>query len=80
MRRGALALAYLLVWFPFFFSVQPAAQRGPDYDLLIRHGKIVDGTGNPWYYADVAVRGGKIVAMGTGTPAFLRLAGCAGQA
>ena len=41
-----VALACLLVLFPFFFSGQPAAQRGPDYDLLICHGKIVDGAGN----------------------------------
>jgi N-acyl-D-aspartate/D-glutamate deacylase len=41
----------------------------PAYDLVIRHGKLVDGTGNPWVYADVAVRGDRIVAVGhvTGT-------------
>jgi N-acyl-D-amino-acid deacylase len=34
------------------------------YDLVIRNGKIVDGAGNPWYYGDVAVADGKIVAVG----------------
>ena len=34
------------------------------YDLLIRNGQIVDGTGNPWFAADVAVRGDRIVAVG----------------
>jgi hypothetical protein len=34
------------------------------YDLVIRNGKIVDGTGNPWFYGDVAVRGIEIVAVG----------------
>ena len=34
------------------------------YDLLIRNGKIVDGTGNPWFVGDVAVRGDDIVAVG----------------
>lgn len=34
------------------------------YDILIRNGKIVDGTGNPWFRADVAVSDGQIVAIG----------------
>ncbi len=41
----------------------PAPQE-PVYDLLIRGGRLLDGTGNPWYYADVAVRGDRIAAMG----------------
>jgi N-acyl-D-amino-acid deacylase len=36
----------------------------PAYDLLIRHGKIVDGSGNPWFYGDVAIRGDRLVAVG----------------
>ena len=34
------------------------------YDLLIRNGHIIDGTGNPWFAGDVAVRGDRIVAVG----------------
>jgi len=33
-------------------------------DLVIANGRIVDGCGNPWYYGDVAVRGGRIAAIG----------------
>jgi N-acyl-D-aspartate/D-glutamate deacylase len=38
------------------------------YDLVIRNGKIVDGTGNPWTYGDVAIRGDRIVAVGRVPP------------
>ena len=40
----------------------PAAE--PKYDLVIRNGRIVDGTGNPWFIGDVAITGDKIVAVG----------------
>ncbi|RLE52034.1 MAG: D-aminoacylase [Candidatus Methanomethylicota archaeon] len=35
-----------------------------EFDTLIIGGKIVDGTGNPWFYADIGIKNGKIVAMG----------------
>jgi N-acyl-D-amino-acid deacylase len=34
-----------------------------NYDILIRNGKIIDGTGNSWFYADVAVKDGKIALI-----------------
>lgn len=34
------------------------------YDVLIRNGKVMDGTGNPWVYADVAIKDGSIAAVG----------------
>jgi N-acyl-D-aspartate/D-glutamate deacylase len=40
----------------------PAAET--DCDLLIRNGRIVDGTGNPWFAGDLAIRGDRIVAVG----------------
>ncbi|MBC8112905.1 MAG: D-aminoacylase [Candidatus Saccharimonas sp.] len=36
----------------------------PRYDLVLRNGTIVDGTGNPWSLGDVAIRGDRIVAVG----------------
>jgi N-acyl-D-amino-acid deacylase len=39
-------------------------QRAEPFDVLIRGGKIVDGTGNPWFEGDVAIRGNRIEAVG----------------
>jgi N-acyl-D-amino-acid deacylase len=38
--------------------------RGETYDVILRHGRVVDGTGNPAYFADVAVRNGRIALLG----------------
>ena len=38
--------------------------QAPSYDLILRNGRVVDGTGSPWYRADVAVRGDRIAAVG----------------
>ena len=40
-----------------------AAQEAP-YDLVIRNGRIVDGTGSPWYAGDLGLRDGRIAAIG----------------
>ena len=34
------------------------------YDLVFRNGHVVDGTGSPWYAADIGIRAGKIAAIG----------------
>ncbi len=59
-RKGAMlsVLAGVLLW-----AVPVAAQQ--PYDILIKGGRLLDGTGNPWYYADVAISGDRIVAVGT---------------
>ncbi len=46
---------------PFLISVVSLAQ---DFDLLIRNGRVVDGTGNPSFVGDVALKDGKVAAMG----------------
>ncbi|MCY4398811.1 MAG: amidohydrolase family protein [Gemmatimonadetes bacterium] len=35
-----------------------------DYDVLIRNGRIIDGTGNDWFRADIAIDGDRIVRLG----------------
>src|SRR2546423_227405 len=39
------------------------------YDILIQGGRIVDGTGNPWYYGDLGIKGDRITAIGRLTSA-----------
>jgi N-acyl-D-amino-acid deacylase len=43
--------------------------QGQQYDLIIRNGRIIDGTGSPWYSGDVAVHDGRIAAIGSLTGA-----------
>jgi dihydroorotase/N-acyl-D-amino-acid deacylase len=38
-------------------------QRG-GFDIIIKNGHVIDGTGSPWYAADVAIRDGRIAAIG----------------
>ncbi len=48
-----------------FLSASPlAAQASQHFDVLIRHGRVLDGSGNPWIRADVGIRGDRIVAVG----------------
>jgi dihydroorotase/N-acyl-D-amino-acid deacylase len=42
----------------------PLGLLAQNYDLLIRNGRIVDGTGSPWYASDIAIRDGHIAAIG----------------
>lgn len=41
-----------------------ASQPIPLYDLVIRGGRVLDGMGNPWILADVAIRNGKVARLG----------------
>jgi N-acyl-D-amino-acid deacylase len=59
--RTCFLFAILLVILPSAISTSKDDAR---YDLVIRNGKIVDGTGNPWFYGDLAVKGDKIAALG----------------
>ena len=41
-----------------------AAPASAPFDLIIEHGHVIDGTGAPWYAADVGIRAGRIAAIG----------------
>jgi len=48
-------------------NVRASGQQRPDtlaYDLVISGARVFDGSGNPWFYGDVAIRDGKIARVG----------------
>ena len=51
--------------FLLFAAISLVAQQ---YDTLIRNGRVVDGSGNPWVYADVGIIGDRIVFVGKADP------------
>lgn len=61
--RIASAL-FLLVITLTSLPVPRATSAAPEFDLLIANGRIVDGTGNPWMLADLALKDGRIAALG----------------
>ncbi|HXI89847.1 MAG TPA: D-aminoacylase [Blastocatellia bacterium] len=61
MKRLVIALALVLV---AALLRPPLEAQVEAYDLIIMNGRIVDGTGNPWFYGDIAIRGDRIVKVG----------------
>ncbi len=48
------------------------ASSSGDYDVIIRNGHVLDGTGNNWFAADVAIKGDRIAAIGKLTSAHAK--------
>ena len=66
---------------PLLLASIPVALAAQEdvYDVLIRNGRIIDGTGSPWYAGDVGIRGGRIAAIGTLGGAARRTVDAAGM-
>lgn len=47
-----------------FLCLTASVLSADRYDVVILNGRVVDGTGAPWYYADIGISKGKIVAVG----------------
>lgn len=71
MCRVPILSCFFLVVAVFLIPTAPA--QDPTYDFVMRGGRIVDGTGNPWFAGDVAIRGDKIAAVGKIAPASGKL-------
>ena len=54
----------LFAWLILLAALTAPTRGAESYDLVIRHGRVVDGSGNPAFFADVAVRQGRIAALG----------------
>ena len=52
---------YSLLFF-FLFTLKAYSQNAAE--ILIKGGRILDGTGNSWFYGDIAIKDGKIIKIG----------------
>ena len=67
LRPGLLTLIALVVAVTIGCGAPPAALPTPadtPFDILIEHGRIIDGTGSPWFSGDLGIRDGQIAAIG----------------
>lgn len=55
---------FIRQWLAALSLVFALAVHGQEYDLIVRHGQIIDGTGSPAFAGDVAVKNGHIAAVG----------------
>ncbi len=63
-RRIGLYLLFIAI---FLLSVPHRAlaqAQGAAFDLVITNGRIIDGTGSPWYSGDIGIRDGRVAAIG----------------
>jgi len=56
--------AFILGILSLMFVRAAPSQSAAPFDVIIRNGHIIDGTGSPWYSGDVGVRDGRIAAIG----------------
>ena len=61
MPRQLRSLFFVLA---ILLAIAPAQAADAPYDVIIRNGHIMDGTGSPWYAGDIGIRNGKIAAIG----------------
>ena len=63
MRASRLVLTLVFVIGATWLVARPSAQR-PRFDVIIANGRIVDGTGAPWFRGDIGIAGDRITAIG----------------
>src|SRR5579863_5462737 len=67
-RRSTRSAAFALLALPLSIGIvaqRPVAAASTEpFDIVIVNGHVMDGTGSPWYSADVGIRAGRIAAIG----------------
>tara|TARA_Y100000590_G_scaffold431222_1_gene545765 strand:+ start:6358 stop:8118 length:1761 start_codon:yes stop_codon:yes gene_type:complete len=64
MIKRPVNLSKIIHSFIIIISFSGIELQGQElYDLIIRNGRLIDGTGNPWFQSDIGVSNGKIVAI-----------------
>ena len=63
-------LLRILPW--LLLPLSPLAAQNPEYDIWISGGRILDGTGNPWFIGDVGIQGDTIAYVGPSREATAR--------
>src|ERR1051325_5059608 len=51
-------------WLVLAVALCSSVALAQQFDVLIRNGHIIDGTGSPWYAADIGIRAGRVAAIG----------------
>src|SRR5262249_43191102 len=68
MQKRTLLMIALSVFVTTLSFGHRAASAPAEFDLIISGGRVIDGTGNPWFKADVAVKDGRIAEIGRINP------------
>jgi len=63
MKKLGITVFFLALVGLAIFGLQCSSREMP-YDLIIKGGHVINGAGNPWFKADIAIKGDKIVAIG----------------
>ncbi len=65
MNKTKIFLALCLIFLSSVWAMSLSSKSElASCDVLFVNGKVLDGTGNPWFYADVAIKDGRITAVG----------------
>jgi N-acyl-D-amino-acid deacylase len=64
VRHSAVAAIIFLLVSSSLVAPIAAQTEAPLYDIVIRNGRVLDGAGNPWVLADVAIKDGRFVRIG----------------